>query len=132
MKRILTAIGLFAGVLAAHAYDYPYLTVQTTDGTTKSVSVESLVLTFQNGQLVATNGDGSQSFALSSLSKMFFSTTTNAIERPAATASGTVEVYSLSGIALGRYESMTQAKNALKQGIYLMKQNGQTKKVAIK
>jgi hypothetical protein len=132
MKRLLIAFAFAIGTIGAQAYEYSYLTVQTADGNSKSIATEQLVLTFQNGQLVATNGEGSQTFTLTELSKMFFDASASGIEKTVASDSATVEVYTLAGVFVGRFETMTQAEAALKQGIYLIKTNGQTKKVAIK
>ena len=70
-KTIAVAIAMALTMVAqAQDYDYPYLAFQTADGAVKAVAVEALTLTFVNGQLVATNGDGNYSFALNDLSKM--------------------------------------------------------------
>ena len=61
-KLLITLVLMMALATAAQADDYPYLAFQTADGTVKAVSVTSLKLTFEGGQLVATNGDGSYAF----------------------------------------------------------------------
>ena len=60
-------------MLTAQADSYSYLTFQKTDGTQQPVPVSGLVLTFSNGQLIATTPSESMSFTLVDLSKMFFS-----------------------------------------------------------
>jgi len=74
MKRFFFTLMMVVASLSAWAYDYPYLVFQTTDGTTYAVSVESLTLDVSGDQLVVTNDDGTLSFPLSELSKMYFST----------------------------------------------------------
>ena len=72
MKRVLiTCLILCAGLTAMHAEDYPYLTFELTDGTKASVPAASLTLTINGTTLTA----GSQSFTLTNLSKMYFTTT---------------------------------------------------------
>lgn len=132
MNRLFAIISLLVGTTAAQAYDYPYLVVQSADGTTKSIAVESLVLTFQNGQLVASNGDGTQSFTLTDLNKMYFTSSATSISQTAEQEEEPVEVYALSGMFIGRFDSLSTAKASLKQGVYLMKTKGTTKKMAIK
>lgn len=79
-KKILMAFVALWGVLqGAWSYDYPYLTFQSADGTTKSLSVESLFITFENGQLLATNVDGDEVLTLTDLTKMYFSDGTTAL-----------------------------------------------------
>ena len=57
------------GTLAVHADSYTYLTFETTDGEKVSVEASSLTITISGTTLTA----GSQSFTLSNLSKMYFS-----------------------------------------------------------
>ncbi|MBP5711655.1 MAG: hypothetical protein J6W77_01455, partial [Prevotella sp.] len=56
------------------ASNYTKLTFQQIDGTKQSVDLQSLVITFSDGPLLATNANGDQSFALRNLAKMYFST----------------------------------------------------------
>ena len=68
------------GTLSAWADDYPYLVFQNADGSVKTVAVESLTITFSDGKLLATNVAGTETFALSDLSKMYFSSDATGIE----------------------------------------------------
>lgn len=118
----------------AMADDYKSLVFQSSDGTTVSVDLASLVLTVSNGRLTATNSTGTQSFTLSNLSKMYFSTSeTTGIEGISAdSASGAVTVYDIAGRKVGDYKSLDSAKSSLKQGMYIVKVNGKTFKIVLK
>lgn len=120
-------------LLGNEAYDYPYLTLQANDGSLTSLSVESLTITISNGELVVTNGDGTQTFPLASLNKMFFAETaeTTGISEAIETDE-TVCVYSLNGISLGTYPSMRAARSALRPGFYIMKTSSKTIKLSVK
>lgn len=145
MKKGLFFLLATMGLTTAHAdnYDYPYLTLQQSDGTLQSVSVESLVLTISDGKLLVTNTDGSQTFTLTALSQMHFSATdetgntddsgqaTSIINAP-TTLTAPVEVYTLSGISLGTFENIPQAQATLQRGIYVVKSGSQTLKIAVK
>ncbi|MBQ7495396.1 MAG: hypothetical protein IJT75_06575 [Bacteroidaceae bacterium] len=72
MKQIAFLLMALVGTLTAMADSYPYLTFQTTDGSTGTLAVEDLKLTISDGTLTATNAVTGQTFALSDLSKMFF------------------------------------------------------------
>ena len=52
--------------------DYSHLTFKADNGTEVTVSVEALVMTFSDGQLIATNGEGTQAFSLKDLTTMRF------------------------------------------------------------
>lgn len=72
MKRLLLILMTMAGVMTAQADDYPYLTFETSDGTVQSVSTTSLKLEISGDKLLV--NDGAQSFTLTDLKKMYFST----------------------------------------------------------
>ena len=72
-KTLMVCVALWGLLQSAWCYDFPYLTFETADGTTKSLSVESLFITFENGQLLATNVDGNKILSLTDLTKMYFS-----------------------------------------------------------
>lgn len=73
-KIVLSVVIALFGLLSVQASNYTKLTFQQVDGTKQSVDLQSLVITFSDGQLLATNENGDQSFALRNLAKMYFST----------------------------------------------------------
>lgn len=131
MRKELLALALLTGTLSAQADDYPYLIFETTDGSRTPVEVESLTIQIVDGNLVA----GGKTFSLTSLSKMFFATTadaTSGIKDLRSADSGAVEVYSLNGMSLGNYNNVSEAKQSLQRGIYVIKSGSKTFKVAVK
>ncbi len=120
-------MSLVAASLAAQAYDYPYLAFQTADGSVKTVSVESLSISFSDGKLVVTNGDGTSTFTLTDLTKMYFSTenTSTGIEKTEGQETEQVsEVYDLQGRKI--------PVSDMRHGIYLIKTKKGTQKVYVK
>ena len=132
-KALITLVVMMAVVTAVHADDYPYLAFQTADGMVKAVSVTSLTLTFSNGQLVATNGDGAYSFALTDLNKMFFTNEPTAVPSPLHQEGlgEAVEVFSLTGVSLGVFPSVSAARQQLAGGIYVVKTDSEIRKMLI-
>lgn len=123
MKKIILLLTLLVGALTAQAGDYTYLTFETTDGVKASVSVEGLSLTFSGTTLTA----GSQSFSLSNLSKMYFSTsdeTTGIEEITAATLDEAADIYDLQGHKI--------TKNQMKKGVYIVKTKNKTYKMVVR
>lgn len=113
------------GTLAMHADDYAYLTFELTDGSKASVSASSLTLTFSGTTLTA----GSQSFTLTNLSKMYFTTsdqtsTTGIRAVTTETLSEATEIYDLSGHQVSRGE--------MRKGIYIVKTKTGTHKMIVK
>ena len=124
MKKIVLFLFLMAGSLPILADDYPYLTFETTDGTKTSVSSASLTISFQNGKLIA----GTKEFALTDLSKMYFSTSnetaTGIEEVDAVTLDEAADIYDLQGRKVSREQ--------MSRGIYVIKTSNGTRKVNVR
>lgn len=124
MKKIVLLCMALVGALTVQAEDYAYLTFETTDGAKASVAVSSLTLTISGSSLTA----GSQTFTLSNLSKMYFSTAdetaTGISEITAATLDEAAEIYDLQGHKV--------AKDQMRRGVYIVKSNSKTYKMIVR
>ena len=124
MKKLLSILLMMAAALTTQAADYPYLTFVTTDGAKASVSVSSLTLTVSGTTLTA----GSQSFTLSNLSKMYFSTsdeTTTGIEEITnAALDEATDIYDLQGHKV--------TKEQMRKGVYIVKTKNRTNKIVVR
>lgn len=133
MKQVIPLLMLLLSVLSARAGDYKSLVFQTYGNATTSVDLSSLVITVSGGKLVVTNTAGTQSFTLTDLSKMYFSTATTGIKGVSTDdANQTLAVYDLQGRSMGSFKSIEAAKAALRQGVYVIKQGNKTYKIAVK
>ena len=124
MKKLVVFLLMMMGTMAIHAADYAYLTFETTDGAKASVSVENLTLTISGTTLTA----GSQSFTLSNLSKMYFSTsdeTTTGIEEITnAALDEATDIYDLQGHKV--------TKEQMRKGVYIVKTKNRTYKMVVR
>ena len=123
MKKILLSLLVAMGAVTVQADSYTYLTFETTDGAKTSVSVSSLTLTISGTTLTA----GSQSFTLSNLSKMYFSTsdeTTTGIQPLLDTTNNVSAIYDLKGNKV--------EKSQMKKGAYIVKTKQGTHKLVVK
>ena len=138
MKKILLLLTILVGTLTAQASltpalptslklegDYTYLTFETTDGAKASVSVEGLTLSISGTTLTA----GSQSFTLTNLSKMYFSTSdesTGISEQLSVNSEdfATATFYDLQGKVVDRSQ--------LSKGVYIVKTKTGTHKLIMK
>ena len=120
------------GTLPTMAESYPYLTFELTDGTKVSVSVSSLTLTVNGTTLKA----GSQTFTISNLSKMYFSSTdetsgVTAIDELTADDLEGKEIYDLNGhkieLQITNYELPK-----LPRGVYIVKSKNKTCKIVVR
>jgi hypothetical protein len=136
MKKVLFVFFLFVPAVMAQAddYAYPYLTMEKTDGATASFSVNDLKITFDSGTLKLVNVSTSESYTLTELSKMYFAKTSTGIaDVMADTDDSEVEVFTVSGIDMGKYENVNTAKTKLTRGVYVVKsKNGKLQKIAVK
>ena len=124
MKKIILFMTMMVGVLTAHADSYTYLTFETTDGAKASVSVSDLTLTISGTTLTA----GTQSFTLTNLSKMYFSTsdetTTGISEVMKADLDEATDIYDLQG------HKVTKAQ--MHRGVYIVKTKSRTYKMVVR
>ena len=126
MKSFILGILMMVGTLPTMAASYPYLTFELTDGAKVSVSVSSLTVSVNGTTLKA----GSQTFTISNLAKMYFSSTdetsgATAIDELTADDLEGKEVYDLNGHKL---DSDTQ----LPRGVYIVKSKNKTCKIVVK
>jgi hypothetical protein len=132
MKKTVLLMAL-AGALSVQAKShiltendgdvYTYLTFEMTDGTKVSVATSSLTLTFSGNTLTV----GSQTFTLSNLSKMYFSTSnesTTGIEEMATLDDENAEIYDLQGHQI--------QKEQMRKGVYIIKTKNRTRKILVK
>jgi len=124
MKKTLLLLVMMMGTLSIHAGDYSYLTFVTTDGNKTSVSVSGLNITISGTTLTT----GSQSFTLTNLNKMYFSTTdestTGISEIMTTDLNEATEIYDLRG--------MLVTKDQMHRGVYVVKTKNGTFKVNVK
>lgn len=117
---------------AAHAEDYSFLTLRMADGSEKSFAVSGLTLTPSGSSLVAASGSDTQTYSLAALEKMYFSATATGVDGVGASEGAPVEVYSLSGMSVGTFESLNQAQSRLPKGVYIAKQGTRTTKMTLR
>ena len=119
---------MLACALPTRAEEYPYLTFELTDGTKASVTVDGLTLTISGTTLTV----GQETFVLSNLSKMYFSTTdettgsVDAIDEVKTDESllDNAEIYDLKG------RKVTRAQ--MQKGVYIVKTKDRTCKMMVR
>jgi len=124
-KTLLLFLMAMMGTMGMKAADYPYLTFELTDGTKASVSVSSdVAMTFSGSTLTI----GSETFTLTNLSKMYFSTsdeTTTGISALETADSNEIEaIYNLQGHKVSR--------DQMQRGVYIVKTKKGTSKITVK
>lgn len=142
MKRIYLSLMLLLGVTTASAQNYDYLILQKNSGNVTGLKIDGLKLTFDKGNLVAQNAEGTKTIALADMQKMYFSsnptsvgsvtngdvkdlvTVENGTLKVNAPADAKVAVYSVDG---------RQVKpGKLTTGTYVVRVNNKSVKVLVK
>ena len=132
MKNIFLLLALsFAMMASASTYNYLVFTNQA--GTTTAFSVNNLTLKVNGSDLQVTNDEGSVNLVLTELASMQFSAdkTITGIEN-ILNADAFVQVYSVTGVALGIYNSMQEAAKCLQAGTYVISNGDQSQTIVIK
>jgi hypothetical protein len=136
LRKVILSM-MATGVLTAQADSFSFLTIEKTDGTAQSLTAVGLTINYSNGNLVATNGTQSATIALTDISRMYFSneqaitsaiSTVNTSTPTSETNPQSDGIYNLQG---HRVASLSQ-RSSLRKGIYIIVENGQTKKVQVK
>lgn len=134
MKRSLFILVTVICAVMAQAADYPYLVFTNTGGTTTVLGVTNMTLAVSGSNLSVTNADGTTAFVLTDLANMQFSvdgSTVSAIDH-VLDAGQPVSVFSLTGISLGTFNSLTEGVKTLSTGAYVIKQGTNTQTIVIK
>lgn len=134
MKRSLFILAVVLCAVTAQAADYPYLVFTNTGGTSTVLSVSNLTFAVSGSSLQVTNTDGTSSFTLTGLANMQFSkdgSTVSAIEN-VIDAGAAVEVFSMTGVRLGHFNTLLEAVSATGTGVYVIKQGANTQTIVVK
>ncbi len=126
-KLFLTLVVAVATVMTANASGYEYLTIQKS---MISLASSGLTITFENGNLIATQNGETTTLELNSLSKMFFAETTD-IQMPSNSLE-TGDVFDLQGRRVASKMQLKNLQNQLPKGFYIVKNGQKTVKVTIK
>ena len=127
MRRKIFFLWMMMGSLSMHAADYTYLTFETTDGAKISVEASSLTITISGTTLTV----GNQSFTLTNLTKMYFSTSdeTTGIDQ---IENGEWRIEN-SATAIYDLQGHKVSKDQMRSGqVYIVKTNSGTHKIAVK
>lgn len=132
MKKIFLLLAVSC-VMLTQASTYNFLVFTNTEGTNTAFNVDGLTLRVEGSNLQVTNADGTVNMILTALKSMQFSEdgTLTALD-DVLNADAPVQVFSLSGISLGAYDSMMEAAKKLTPGVYVISNGNVTQTVMIK
>lgn len=132
MKKLFLCGAILLASLTALA-DYNFMEFNYSDGNVKVISAEGLTITVEGNTLEISNTKG-ESFNVdaSSLTSMQFTNNDPAGVKTIIDGEIPVMVFDLEGRKIGVFESLNSARNALNNGIYVIKNSdGETIKLVI-
>lgn len=131
MKKLIIGFILAAVSMTGHAADYTYLTIVEQDGTKTSLTAVGLTITFNDGNLVATNSTTSESktISLSNLASMNFSTSN---ETTTGIKSISIDIQDSDAVIYNLSGQQIPSGSSLSKGIYIIKKGSVTRKIQVK
>lgn len=132
MKKLILIMAIALCTFTAQATNYAYLIFTNTSGVTTAVDVTNLTLTVNGSQLQVTNSSGTIQFTLTDLAAMQFSSTDTLTGlQNVLGADSPVEVYSLTGVRHGSFQSLLQAVSSLGKGTYVVTDGKNAQKIIV-
>lgn len=132
MRKFLLSWAAACASIAAMAADFPTITFEMTDGTSKTLESENLSMTFQDNNLLAVNNEGIFQTPVSGISKFYFSSGVQAVDGIETDADSKVNVFSTTGVFMGSFENIEAARTSLSPGLYIMRTGSKNFKTVVK
>lgn len=108
--------------LMAQAGEYAYLVFVNQNNDTTALSVTDMTLKVQENSLSVTNAEGTVNFTLTDLQFMQFMTEQGQLAQldNVLNANAPMDVYTVLGVKVGRYNSLPEAATVLGKGSYVI------------
>lgn len=130
LRQIAIATSLALPFVAV-AVDFPWLTFSLSDNTEMSVPSGNLFMSYKDGILLLSSDGLNESIPVENIKSMKFSTTSSGVNDILDNHNAEAEYYNLSGIKVGKFNSIDEARKALPAGIYIAKGKVKTFKVTL-
>lgn len=131
MKKSLLTIMSALFAFSAWADDYDYLAFQKRDNSIVAFASRDIQISFFDTSTSVKTADGeTYSFTTADLVKMSFNATdnsTNAINSLLFDGVEEIELFTTSGVSVGKFSSIESASSSLPRGIYVAKSSTQGK-----
>ena len=130
MRKIIL-IALLVCAVMAQAGEYAYLVFVNQNNDTTALSVTDMTLSVNENSLSVTNAEGTVNFTLTDLQFMQFMTEDGHVAQAldnVLDANAPIDVYTILGVKVGRYNSLLEAAGVLNKGSYVISngKNAQT------
>ena len=123
MQKIGMVLALLVCAVIAQAGEYAYLVFVNQNNDTTALSVTDMTLSVNENSLSVTNAEGTVNFTLTDLQFMQFMTEDGQMAMSIDNildANAPIDVYTISGVKVGRYNSLLEAAGVLGKGSYVI------------
>lgn len=110
---------------------YPSMAFTLKDGETRIIGNEKLQITFNEDIIVAANQEARLEMPAQQVVSFQFYNQLTGVNDIEADETADVDVYSLSGMAIGNFKSLSEAKAHLSTGVYIVKAGNSTYKIVV-
>ena len=116
--------------LTSFAVEYPWLSFVMTDNTEISVAADNLSINYSDNTLTLKSATVDQAIAVDKIKSMQFKSDLSGIsELTTDSADGSATYYTTSGISVGSFASVEEARKSLPAGIYIVKNSVKSFKI---
>lgn len=118
----------------AQAGEYAYLVFVNQNNDTTALSVADMTLNVSENNLSVTNAEGTVNFTLTDLQFMQFMTEQGQLARldNVLNANAPMDVYTVLGVKVGRYNSLPEAATVLGKGSYVITNGKNSQTIILK
>ena len=123
MQKIGMVLAMLVCAVMAQAGEYAYLVFVNQNNDTTALSVADMTLRVQDNSLSVTNAEGTVNFTLTDLQFMQFMTEDGQMAMRldnVLDANAPIDVYTILGVKVGRYNSLLEAAGVLGKGSYVI------------
>lgn len=135
MQKIGMVLALLVCAVIAQAGEYAYLVFVNQNNDTTALSVTDMTLKVQENSLTVTNAEGTVNFTLTDLQFMQFMTEDGQMAMSIDNildANAPIDVYTILGVKVGRYNSLLQAAGVLGKGSYVITNGKKSQTIIVK
>ena len=123
MKKIGMVLAMLVCAVMAQAGEYAYLVFVNQNNDTTALSVTDMTISVHENSLKVTNADSTVNFTLTDLQFMQFMTEEGQMAMKldhVLDANAPIDVYTILGVKVGRYNSLLEAAGVLGKGSYVI------------
>ena len=135
MQKIGMVLAMLVCAVMAQAGEYAYLVFVNQNNDTTALSVTDMTLSVNENSLSVTNAEGTVNFTLTDLQFMQFMTEDGQVAQRldnVLDANAPIDVYTILGVKVGRYNSLLEAAGVLNKGSYVISNGKNAQTIIVK